>query len=139
MKKISTLIAALFLFTLSSFAQKSMAYLDSKAPFTKGANSVSFQVVLDNINDNGERDAFVQKFKASKIANDVVVTPISGNKATYTVTVVKEHVFKSMETMLTYAGVENVKVDNQVIPVKGMTEVVRATYQRNQKGSNGSK
>jgi hypothetical protein len=120
MKKLaSLLVIALFMLSMNAVAQKSMAYLNTKAAkqeVDKQTIIVNFQV--DNVNAISQQK-YADVFKKEQMVKDVKVTNTAG-KANYAVKMNKGGTIEALQRMFVKAEIDNVNIDGKVVPTKDL-------------------
>jgi spermidine/putrescine-binding protein len=135
MKKIASLLVVfLMVLSVSGFAQKTHAYLDTKTArkeVDKQTVLVTFQ--LDNVSNDAAKQKFADAFKKEQGIKEVNATLAAG-KATYTVKMIAGGTMETLQRMFTKAGIDGVNIDGHEMPTKDMV-----AYKNSKKKEQGSK
>jgi hypothetical protein len=128
----SVILATVFALVLSAsgFAQKTVAHIYKDAPVIQDEKTATFQVVLDNIDNDQEKDQFTSTLKGCKQIHAISASAISANKVTYTITMDKENIFFSFQRALTLSNIENTEFYGKSITTTDFGQVAQAEYNK---------
>jgi hypothetical protein len=140
--KFSYAIIAIALTTVlssKSFAQKTAAYIFKETPITQDEKSATFQVVLDNIDNDAEKNEYVTKLKGCKQVSAITPSDIVDKKVTYTITMQKDNIFNSFQNALFLSGIENTEFYGKAIMTSEFGQMAEAEYNKAAKSQRNPK
>lgn len=123
-------IALTMLLSAKTFAQKTVAYIYKDAPITQVQKTATFQVVLDNIDNDQEKNEFAGKFKTCKQILSVVPSAITDNKVTYTITMEKENIFMNFQRALSDSNIETTEFFGKQVATHQFGQIAEAEYNK---------
>jgi hypothetical protein len=121
MKKLacSIMIALLMGLSVNTFAQKSVAILNTKTAkqVVDGRTAIiTFQ--LTNVTDEISMNKFKDSFKASQGVQEVKASSEAGNIVTYSVKMTKQGAAQTLQAMFSSTGIESILIDGTSVDVR---------------------
>lgn len=123
-------IAVMMVLSVNAFAQKTAAYIYKDAPITQDAKTATFQMVLDNIDNDQEKDEFASKLKGCKHILAISSSAVSGNKVTYTITMEKDNIFFNFQRALSLSNIESTEFYGKAVATSDFGQVAQAEYNK---------
>ncbi len=118
MKKLAILLFVSCVFSINSFAQKSVVIVDQSKKAIVEEKSVTFEFTVNNIDNEQEQNDFFTKFKNRKEVLSVSHSSINNGMVVFTVKSAKDNFYKNCQDMLAAAGIEEVEVSGTDKKVK---------------------
>jgi hypothetical protein len=142
MKNKFTYAFAVIAFTILSanaFAQKTVAYIHKDAPITQAEKTATFQVVLDNIDNDSEKNDYLAKLKGCKQILAINASEISDRKVTYTITMEKQNIFLNFQNALTLSNIENEEFFGTPVATAEFGQFAQGEYNKTKKAKRVAK
>lgn len=126
MKKLITSFLVFLLIGIAAQAQ-SKAYIDTKnAKTVVNERLVSYTFTVDNVLSDLELQALQKKFKSTKMISSISSELTSGNKAKFSVALIKKEHRKTLQSMFLNGGIKMLVIDEVDVPTTNVIEYLNA-------------
>lgn len=134
MKKLALLLFAFVAFSVNAVAQKTTVVFDFKKITIVDNNAVSFDIVVNNIKDEQEKEFILNKFKTRKEVISVSYSDLASGSVAFTVKSGKDNFWSNTQQMLISAGIEEAGSvgDKRVISTSNLVDEVKKAEEANQ-------